>query len=65
MPNDPAPFNAPQIVDPTGKPARKASDTACPKCGAGKDKRVASSGFGEPHPVCSRCGHEFYGERTL
>lgn len=48
------------IVDPSGKPARQAVDTACPKCGAGPDKRVASCGFGTPSTLCSRCGYDFH-----
>jgi hypothetical protein len=58
------PFNPPQIVDPTGQPARKASDTACPKCRAPESRRRPSAGFGEPHDVCGQCGYEFE-ERTL
>ena len=42
----------PVIVDAHGRPART-SDDACPRCGAGKDKRVKSGGFGTPHPVCT------------
>lgn len=57
-----APFNAPVLVDPSGKPARKAADTRCPQCGAGKNKRVASCGFGIAHPVCSGCGYEWHNE---
>jgi ribosomal protein L37AE/L43A len=49
------------ILDATGKPARRSSG-ACPRCGADKEKRVASGGFGTPHPVCNACGHEFFGE---
>ena len=49
------------ILDRFGKPARAASST-CPQCGAGKDKRVQSSGFGVAHPVCAKCGHEFFDE---
>lgn len=58
------PFNRPQIVDASGKPARKATDTNCPKCKAPASRRVLSSGFGEPHDVCGQCGYEFE-ERTL
>ena len=41
-----------------------AKSTACPRCGKGKEFRVLSSGFGEPHDVCRHCGHDF-DERTL
>lgn len=44
------------IVDAHGKPAR-ATDTTCPKCGAGDDKRVAANGFGIRRPACGQCGH--------
>ena len=47
------------IVDPQGKPARKAADTACPQCGAPPERRVASSGFGTPTTLCGKCGHDF------
>lgn len=33
--------------------------TACPGCGAGKEKREPSSGFGTPHTQCGRCGYEW------
>lgn len=51
-----------QIVDASGKPARSAVSEHCPQCGADKDKRVASSGFGTPRPVCSVCGYEWIGD---
>lgn len=56
---------ADRLVDPHGRPARKSREDAdrCPRCRAGKDKRVPSAGFGEPHPVCGTCGHDFHGER--
>lgn len=47
------------IVDPAGKPAR-VRDPRCPKCLG--DKRVASAGFGIPHPVCVKCGYEWLDE---
>ena len=50
-----------KLVDAGGRPLRQRSES-CPDCGAGKDKRVPSAGFGDPHPVCGRCGHEFQGE---
>jgi uncharacterized protein (DUF983 family) len=52
------------ILDPSGRPARRAKDATCPKCGAGRDRRVLSAGFGAPHDVCGECGHDFE-ERTL
>ncbi len=55
--------NAVRILDPQGRPARVAVDTACPQCGAATDRRVLSSGFGSPHDVCGACGHDF-AERT-
>ena len=39
-------------------------DPNCPKCKAGPERRRLSAGFGEPHDVCGKCGHEFE-ERTL
>lgn len=58
---DAQPFNAPVIVNPQGKPARKAVETVCSRCGAGPEKRKPSSGFGIPHPVCE-CGYEWHDE---
>ena len=59
----------PIIVGPDSKPLRKARDDRCPgilpsgfRCAAGADKRVASGGFGHPHPVCRVCGYEWHGE---
>jgi hypothetical protein len=51
----------PVLVDAQGRPAREAIDTRCPQCGKGPDVRVASAGFGTPHPVCP-CGYEWKGE---
>ena len=51
------------ILDANGKPARQAASKVCPQCGAGPDLRVPSAGFGVPHPVCGRCGHEWPAER--
>ena len=48
----------PKILGPDGKAARKANE-ACPRCGAGRNKREASAGFGAPHDVCSQCGYEW------
>ncbi len=53
------------IVDPSGQPARAAASKACPKCGAGPEKRIGSSGFGVAHPVCNggcNPAHEWTGE---
>jgi len=58
---EPQPFNPPVIVDPRGRPVKV--DKRCPGCSAAPDLRVPSCGFGSPHSVCSRCGHEFIGER--
>jgi uncharacterized protein (DUF983 family) len=55
--------DTPEILDGSGRPARREADAECPKCGAGAERRVPSAGFGEPHPVCGRCGFEFHGER--
>lgn len=51
------------ILAPDGTLAKKASK-ACPRCGSGPERRVPSAGFGVPHPVCTKCGHEFLGERA-
>ena len=56
------PFN-PVLVNAHGAPLRPKAPAMCPSCGAGKDKRVASGGFGQVHDVCSQCGHDFE-ERT-
>lgn len=48
------------ILDAQGQPARQASTKACPRCAG--TKRVASAGFGLPHPVCPRCGYEWHDE---
>ena len=53
-----------QIVDPSGRPARKAQSTDCPGCSAPKAKRRLSSGFGAPHDICGECGFDFP-ERTI
>lgn len=50
------------IVDASGRPARPATSEACPRCGASPEVRVASSGFGVPHPVCTVCGYEWHDE---
>ncbi len=46
------------IVDPQGKPARRAALDTCPQCGAGEDQRYASGGFGARWTVCT-CGYEW------
>lgn len=48
---NPVPADAP----PAGTP----HPAACPDCGAGPDQWQKSAGFGAPHDVCLRCGHEF------
>ena len=54
-------MSAPALLDATGRPLRRhqANPDACPGCGAGKDRRVLSAGFGTPHEVCEKCGHEW------
>lgn len=47
----------PAILAANGRPARQPS-TNCPQCGKGKELRVKSGGFGEPHDVCGHCGFE-------
>jgi predicted RNA-binding Zn-ribbon protein involved in translation (DUF1610 family) len=47
------------LVAPDGRPARRASDEPCPECGASKEKRTRSAGFGEPDLLCEECGHNF------
>jgi ribosomal protein L37AE/L43A len=62
---DVAPDPAAALVDGTGRPAARAraESKVCPRCRLGEDRRVASCGFGDAIPICSRCGHEFVGER--
>lgn len=50
-----------RLVDARGRPARQTADTACPRCGKDAKARVASAGFGTPHPVCP-CGYEWFDE---
>lgn len=58
------PGHEPVIVAPDGRPARTVAGAGpCPRCGAGPERRVPSGGFGDPHPVCAKCGHDFHGER--
>lgn len=65
MSETPTQDEQPLILGADSRPLRKkkAADDRCPDCGSGSDKRQASGGFGERYPVCSRCGHEFLGER--
>jgi uncharacterized protein (DUF983 family) len=63
-PRDPDDVTIPLILGPRGQPARTPRDTACPQCGAKAERRVLSSGFGQPHDVCGACGYDFE-ERTL
>lgn len=51
-------MDAPQIVL-TDAVRRVPKDDRCPTCGAPEEDRVPSAGFGQPHPVCKRCGHRF------
>ena len=52
-----------RLVDASGRPLPPQTSTgvpkACPGCGSPPDKRMLSAGFGQPHDVCIRCGHEF------
>ena len=48
------------LLDATGRPMRQAVTKDCPVCHG--TKRVASAGFGEPHPVCATCGYDFFDE---
>lgn len=54
---------SPVLVDPSGRPLRRAATpqpVSCPQCRG--TKRVASGGFGAPWPVCATCGFEWHGE---
>jgi ribosomal protein L37AE/L43A len=48
-----------ELVGPDGKPVQSDRFSPCPKCSAGSDKRVPSSGFGIPYLICTKCGYEF------
>lgn len=52
-------MSAPQILGANGSPARVPQPVQCPSCGAGKDRRVKSGGFGAVVDVCGRCGFEY------
>jgi hypothetical protein len=56
---------SPLLVDTHGRPIRRlAKDETCPQCGAGKDKRIATAGFGaDPMICCGRCGYHFEGAK--
>jgi uncharacterized protein (DUF983 family) len=57
----------PTLLDPDGRPIdrrRMEASSKCPRCFADRERRVLSGGFGEPHDVCGKCGHDFP-ERTL
>jgi transposase-like protein len=58
------PDPAARLTDEQGRPLR-ASTGRCPRCGAPPSKRVASSGFGRPYPICSLCGYEFTDEQWV
>ena len=66
MANQEEPLSDPAevLVDAHGRPvtATRRDARRCPQCGAGPERRVASAGFGLPHPVCNRCGHEWFSE---
>ena len=55
---------APQIVL-TDASSSKRVVLDCPQCGDDTSRRVKSSGFGEPHDVCGKCGHEWSREESL
>lgn len=40
------------------RPAAPAKDE-CPQCKAGPERRGPSAGFGKPHLICLKCGHDF------
>jgi len=53
---------APKVFGPDGKPARTGLPSTCPQCGAGKDKRQNTSGFGGAVSInCRNCGHHYEG----
>lgn len=55
---------ADRLVDASGRSfSRPRADLRrCPRCAADPSRRVASAGFGHPHPVCGRCGYEWVNE---
>jgi predicted RNA-binding Zn-ribbon protein involved in translation (DUF1610 family) len=52
-------MSVPTILGANGAPVRTPQPAQCPGCGAGKERRVKSAGFGAPVDVCSKCGFEF------
>ncbi len=51
------------ILNAYGQPASQTIVSEdCPQCGAEKDRRGPSSGFGHPHPICLDCGFEWMQE---
>lgn len=60
------PFNSPRILGPNGRPAvgPAPASSVCPRCGAGRDRRILGGGFGTVTPMvlCGACGHHFEGE---
>lgn len=49
------------LLDAQGQPIakRRAAAGACPRCGAGRERRRLSAGFGPVHDVCGKCGYDF------
>lgn len=53
----------PVLVGTDGRELKtRPKSTACPKCGAPKEKRINTAGFGRPVICCGACGLEFPGE---
>lgn len=47
------------IIGLDGKPvASRQIPKPCPQCGASEQFQQPSSGFGDPHLVCIKCGYE-------
>jgi hypothetical protein len=59
--SEPTPVTT-KILGADGRPLPP-RDRTCPRCKAGPERRRLSSGFGDPHDLCSQCGYEFE-ERT-
>lgn len=64
MPKSPqADEDAPVLLDAGGRRIKREKVShACPRCGAGPEKRVKSAAFGGAHPVCRTCGYEWMDE---